>query len=687
MIIPIFQESTNDCGLACIAMIACHHGLSVTVRQLAGRVNTHGSAMTAHDIVQIADEIKVNSRVLRLEPHELEELKTPCILHWKMNHFVVLESASGSKIVIVDPAYGRKTISHTVLSESFTGVALELTPSEAFVPKKISPAISLTSLVRGLKAERTALSFIILMVAILETVTLVMPLISQVVIDGAITSHDKDFLLVTAIGGILLVLCQFALSVLGEVAKLKLSQRVGPKWTSNLFSHLIRLPFSYFQGRQLGEISSRFAAIKPIKDFLLTVTIGVTIDLIVLLCAGICMGIYSLNLLCVVVAACLCYAATQAIFYPFLRNATAERLVLSAKEHAFFLESIRCVLTLKMLGNTAYRCSQWNSMIVDVQNRDTATQKIQIMVSGANTLIFGVEAMCVLYIAGNAIIDSTMSLGMLVAFMGFKGNFTNRLSKTIDVVTQWCMHSVYCDRLADVALQKTEAGESQVQSVDDSPLEIELNNVSFRHSPQSPWILKNVNLKLLPGSSIAIIGRSGSGKSTLAKIILGVLDPSQGQVLINGVKTTEFGTAYLRSITGTVLQEDQLLAGSIFENISGFRIDPCIKKAHHAAKLANLHNIITKLPMGYQTTISDGCSTLSSGQRQRLFLARALYKEPRLLMLDEATNNLDLHSEQHIITELKKIKCTLITIAHRRETLRMASRIVVLEKGEIVESA
>ncbi|TDV59395.1 peptidase domain-containing ABC transporter [Pseudomonas sp. LP_7_YM] len=683
MIIPIFQESTNDCGLACIAMIACHHGLNVTVRQLAGRVNTHGSAMTAHDIVQLADEIKVNSRVLRLEPHELEELKTPCILHWKMNHFVVLESASGSKIVIVDPAYGRKTISHAVLSESFTGVALELTPSEAFVPKKISPAISLTSLVRGLKDERAALSFIILMVAILETVTLVMPLISQVVIDGAITSHDKDFLLVAAMGGILLVLCQFALSVLSEVAKLKLNQRIGLKWTSNLFSHLIRLPLSYFQGRQLGEISSRFSALRPIKDFLLTITIGITTDFIVLICAGIFMGIYSITLLGVVIVACLGYASTQAIFYPFLRNATAERLVLSANEHAFFLESIRSVLTLKMLGNTAYRCSRWNSMIVDVQNRDTATQKIHITASGVNTLIFGVESMCVLYIAGGAIIESQMSIGMLVAFIGFKGNFTSRFSKMVNIIIDWCMQSVHCDRLADIALQDPENVESHYFCRDDTPVKIELINVSFRHSPLSPWILRDINLTLSPGEHLAIVGRSGSGKSTLAKIILGVLQPSRGQVLINGIKSTDFGTTHLRTITGTVLQEDQVLAGSISENISGFDLNPCMQRIQNAAKSANFHAIVNKLPMGYLTVISDGCSTLSSGQRQRLFLARALYKTPKLLLLDEAINNLDLHSEQHIISSLKMLSCTIVIIAHRRESLTLASRFIELERGEI----
>lgn len=683
MIKTAFQENNNDCAIACLVMIAGHYGLTTTVQKLSGQMNGNASALSAYDIVHFAEQLNFNSRVLRLEPEEISDLKAPCILHWKMNHFVVLESVSGDKFTIIDPSRGKRKISLTEINCFFTGVALEFTPSEKFRPKKASTEISLTSLAAGLKTDIPAIANIVVMVALLEALTLLAPLVSQVVIDGAITSHDKDFLLVAAVGGIFLALLQFTVGVAGDVAKLRLRQRVSLRWSSNLFRHLMNLPWSYFQSRQVGDISNRFSALKPIKDFLLTSIISAWADLVVLVVTCVLMMTYSTTLFWIVIIASLCYALTQALSYPFLKNATTERVVLSSAEHSHFLESIRSALTLKMSGSLAGRVNNWANLVVDVQNRDTATQKIQIIISAANTLIFGIESMCVLYVAGALIIDSQMSIGMLVAFIAFKGNFTTRISGLLEMVTQWHMQSVHCERLADIALHQPEYQNDLRTATSDAPLTVELVNISFRHKPEAPWVLKNVNLTVCPGDSLAIIGRSGSGKSTLIKLILGLLQPTEGHILINGIRLEEFGTASVRSLIGTVLQEDQVLNGTIAENIAGFNLDSCINEVQNASKCANLHKIICRLPMGYQTNITNVCSTLSSGQKQRLFLARALYKQPKLLILDEATNNLDLHSEQHIILSLKSMRITLISIAHRIETLALASKIISIENGEI----
>ena len=683
---PIYQESMNDCGLACLAMIATHHGLNVTVRQLSEQCDVGSIAMSAHDLVRIAGNLCMNSRVLRLEPDELAELITPCILHWKMNHFVVLESADQNRIVIIDPALGRRSLSALEADRLFTGIALEITRAETFVAKKTPSALSVFCVAHGLTTEKKAIGYIIALVMTLEILTLTMPLVSQIIIDGAITSQDKDFLLVAALGGTILVLFQFTLSVVGDVAKLRLSQRIGLRWSSNLFLHLMKLPWAYFQQRQLGEISSRFSALKPIKEFLLASVTKTPIDIIVLICAGSLMALYNTTLLWIVLIAGLCYGFTQAFFHPLLRNATAERLILSAKEHAYFLESLRAALTIKMSGNVDLRANQWSNIIVDVQNRGTATQKIQILSSGINALIFGVESMSVLFVAGNSIIDSEMSIGMLIAFLGFKSNFTSRLAGIINTITQWHMQSVQCDRLADIALHKPEEATSKTSPGPHSCLKIELVNVSFRPRMDSPWIIKNVNLIINPGDSLAIVGRSGSGKSTLTKLILGFLEPTEGHVLVNGLRLAEFGPASLRAMTGAVMQEDQVLNGTIAENIASFDLESQMTQVRSACKTANLHHVICKLPMGYHTVITDACSTLSSGQRQRPYLARAIYKCPKLLILDEATNNLDSHSEQHIISSLREMDITLITIAHRVETLALASKVIELEKGEIIDS-
>lgn len=683
MIKTTFQENSNDCAIACLVMIAGHYGLTTTVQKLSGQMNGDNSALSAHDIVLLAEQLNFNSRVLRLEPDEIAQLKIPCLLHWKMNHFVVLESVCGDRFTIIDPSRGKRKISLNEINCFFSGVALEFTPSETFLRRKVSSEISLTNLAAGLKTDMPSIANIVIMVALLEALGLLAPLVSQVVIDGAITSLDKDFLLLAAIGGIFLALLQFTVGVFGEVAKLRLSQRISLRWSSNLFRHLMNLPWSYFQSRQVGDISNRFSALKSIREFLLTSIISSWADLVVLAVTCALMIAYSPTLFWIVAIASFCYAITQILSYPFLKNATTERVALSSTEHAHFLESIRSALTIKMSGSLAGRVNNWANLVVDVQNRDTATQKIQIMISAANTLIFSIESMCVLYVAGMLIIDSHMSIGMLVAFIAFKGNFTSRISRLVETITQWHMQSVHCERLADIALHESEYRNDIRTIISDTPLSIELVNISFRHKPEAPWILKNVNLTVCPSDSLAIIGRSGSGKSTLVKLILGLLQPTEGHILINGVRLEEFGTASVRDLIGTVLQEDQVLNGTIAENIAGFDLDACISEVQSASQSANLHKIICRLPMGYQTNITNSCSTLSSGQKQRLYLARALYKKPKILILDEATNNLDLHSEQHIILSLKSMKITLISIAHRVETLALASRIISIENGEI----
>lgn len=684
MIKTTFQENTNDCGIACLVMIASHYKHVTTVQKLSALINNNSAALSAQDIIFLAETLGFDSRVLRLEPEEISELKTPCMLHWKMNHFVVLESISCGRYNIVDPSRGRRKASLSEINNFFTGVAVEFTPTAAFHPKKTPAEISLTSLAKGLIVETPTFTYVVIMVAILEAITLLVPLVSQLVIDGAITSHDKDFLLVAVVGGVCLVMFQFTVGVAGDVAKLKLSQRVSLRWSTNLFGHLMTLPWSYFQSRQVGDISSRFSALKPIREFLLTSIITFWVDLAVLLITCVLMVTYSPALFWIVSAACFSYALTQLVSFPFLKNATAERVALSSTEHAYFLESLRSALTIKMSGNIAGRTNHWANRVVDVQNRDTATQKIHIIISAANTLIFGIESMFVLYVAGSLIMESQMSIGMLVAFMGFKGNFSTRFSRLIDMTIQWNMQSVYCNRLADIALQEPEHQHARQHFTFEAPITIEMINVSFRHSIQAPWVLKDINLTIPPGESLAIVGRSGSGKSTLAKLIVGLLHPTEGYILINGVRMDECGIANMRTFIGTVLQEDQVLNGTVAENIAGFDLEPCITKIKDASNNANLHNIICKLPMGYHTPITNNCSTLSSGQKQRLYLARALYKQPKLLVLDEATSNLDLHSEQHVISVLKQLPATIITIAHRKETLTIASKIIQLEKGKII---
>jgi ATP-binding cassette subfamily B protein RaxB len=293
--------------------------------------------------------------------------------------------------------------------------------------------------------------------------------------------------------------------------------------------------------------------------------------------------------------------------------------------------------------------------------------------------------MAILYVGGTAVLDRSLSLGMLLAFIAYKSQFTRRMSKLVDMAAEIRMLSLHTERVADIALEPREPESDAGHNVANIEPRIEFRDVSFRYAAGEPWILRNLSLVIDAGDAVAIVGRSGCGKTTLFKLLLGLLTPTEGEIFVGGIPMRQLGPHTLRNLIGAVMQEDQLFAGSLGENIAGFDSDARQSQVEEAAILARIHNAIVNMPMGYQTPVAELGVGLSGGQRQRTLLARALYRKPRILALDEATSHLDLHSEQHIVQSLHQMEMTRITIAHRRETIAFAKRIICLEKGRIVE--
>lgn len=373
------------------------------------------------------------------------------------------------------------------------------------------------------------------------------------------------------------------------------------------------------------------------------------------------------------------------MFYQPLRNASEERIVLAARENSYFLETIRAVQPLKLFNAVPLRLATWQNMVADVRNRDVTTQKMLLAFASFNTLIFGLEGMSLLYIGGIAVLEHELSLGMLLAFIAYKGQFTARASKLIDLGIEIRMLSLHAERLADIALEPIEVEGALETDLERIEPRIELRDISFRYAEGEPWVIRNLSLTIDAGDSVALVGRSGCGKSTLFKLLLGLLTPTEGDILIGGVPIRQLGPEALRSLVGAVMQEDQLLAGSLAENIACFDPEASQERIEQAARQAHIHKAITCMPMGYQTLVAEMGSGLSGGQKQRVLMARALYKQPKVLALDEATSHLDLHSEQHVTQAMLLLPMTRLTIAHRRETVAMARRLVCLDKGTIIE--
>ena len=665
-------------------MIADARGLRLDLASLRRRFSVSLKGVELAQLIRHAQALGFVCRPLRVELEHLGQLQLPCMLHWNLNHFVVLSKVSGSKITILDPAVGKRVMTLAEASPHFTGVALELTPTAEFKPADLRRKVRLRDLVGKIFGLKRALLSIGLLAVGLETIAIAMPLITQWVVDGALVSGDKDVLLLTVLGGGVLMCTQFMLSMSRGWVALAMNQQLAVQFTANLFSHLLRLPIAFFEKRHVGDITSRFNSLNAIRAVLTESSVSAIVDGVMALVTLAMLALYSAKLLAVVLIALALYGLLRWASFAALRSANEERIALSAKENSYFLETIRAVQPLKLFNRTPERLGRWQNLMVDVQNRELITQRMELWFGNANALIFGVEGMLILYLGGAAVLAQQMTLGMLLAFIAYKLQFTQRASALINLLMRIKMLGLHAERLADIALEPPEAEPAVETDVSRLLPRIEVRNVSFRYADGEPWVLKDCTLTIEPGEHIAICGPSGCGKSTLLKLMLGILTPNEGDIRLGGVSIRQLGPTQYRSLIAVVMQSDALLAGSLAENIACF--DPAMRQdgVERAATLAQVHDDICAMPMGYQTLVGDMGSSLSGGQRQRVLLARALYAEPKILALDEATSSLDAENERRVNEAVRALPLTRITIAHRRETINAAKRVVVLGEGRVI---
>jgi ATP-binding cassette subfamily B protein RaxB len=682
----ILQSESSECGLACLAMVASAHGLHADLADLRRRFPVSLKGATLAHLIRHAEALGFAARPLRLELDELKDLAVPCILHWDLNHFVVLKRVKADRVVLLDPAVGERVLPLAKVSKHFTGVALELTPTAEFKPADLRRRVrlrELTGRVRGLPATLTQL---LVLALALEVFALAAPLFNQFVIDEVVVSGDRELLDVLLIGFALLLVTQTAISVLRHWLMMRLALDVNYQWSASLFAHLVRLPAVFFEKRHLGDIVSRFGSLTAMQNTLTTAVIGAVLDGIMALLALAILFLYSPALTVVALLAVAAYGLIRLAFYRPFRNATEERLLLAAKEQSHFLETLRAMLPLKLSGRESERRARWQHLLADVFNRDVRTEKLGIVFSVSQTAITGAATLAVFYLGARLVMDNELTLGMLIAFASYQAIFTGRMQALIGYAFEWRMLGLHAERLADIALEPPESEPPVETEVQRLAPRIELRDLSFRYAEGEPWVLKGLSLRIEPGESVAIIGPSGCGKSTLMKIILGILPPTEGEVLIDGVPIRRLGLRQYRRLIGAVLQDDQLLAGSIAENIASFDPQPDDRRIEAAARVAAVHEEIHRMPMGYQTLVGDLGTSLSGGQKQRVLLARALYKRPRILVLDEATSHLDVFNERRVTQAIAGLKLTRIVVAHRPETIASAGRVIALGTQTDVEA-
>jgi ATP-binding cassette, subfamily B, bacterial CvaB/MchF/RaxB len=681
----LLQTEAAECALACLAMVVGAHGHRTDLATLRQRFSLSLKGATMADLVRMAGELHFNPRALRVEPPQLEQLALPCVLHWDLNHFVVLTEVRGNSVTLHDPARGVRHMKLDELSQHFTGVALELTPAADFSPKVERQAVKLKHLIGPVRGLKRSVAQILLLALALEAFVLGSPFLLQWVVDDVVVSNDRDLLLTLGIGFGLLVLLQVVAAALRSWAVLHLSATLNLQWLGNVFSHLMRLPVAWFEKRHAGDVWSRFAAVQTMQKTLTTHFVEALLDGLLVVATLAMMAFYSVTLTAIVLAAVGAYALLRWAFFGPLRQATEETLVHEAQQASHFLESLRAVQSIKLFNRQADRQARFMNRVVDAMNAGIATRKLELMFSVLHRLLFGLERVAVVWVGALLVMDQKFSVGMLFAFVAFKEQFAQRISALIDKGVELRMLRLQGERLADIVLAAPEDMGLQRLAERSPEARIDVRGVTFRYADNEADVLQGMSLSIEPGESVAIVGPSGGGKTTLLKLMLGIHAPQNGEVRVGGLPLAQLGLAQWRAMVGTVMQDDALLTGSVIDNISFFDASPDVEWVMECARLAAVHDEIEAMPMGYHTLIGDMGASLSGGQKQRLLLARALYKRPQVLLLDEATSALDVERERVVNQNIRKLNLTRVIVAHRPETIASASRVVVLNEGRVTQ--
>lgn len=685
----LLQHTASECGLACIGSALNYFGSKVSLADLREKFPVGTRGMRLDELVFIAGANGLVTSALRLELDDIPQLRVPAVLHWDMDHYVLLTKANARHITIHDPAAGLKKMPIEEAGKHFSGVALELTKSATFAAIKPKNPVTLRKLLGSVSGLRRTVVVLSVLACGAQLASMVAPLVMQWIIDQALVAGDKDLLWLLIGGYVALNVFQQLFTYGRGIAALTFSNQVGFQWSSNVMLHLLHLPITWFERRHPGDVMSRFQSVRQIQQTAIGGTVEAVVDGVFATLALVIMYMYSGVLTAICLSTLALYACVRVFSYKKLRAASDQSLHFEAREKSILLESLRAIHSVKVAGLEQKRYADWQSYFGNVLKRNTDSQMLSSLFSFIYGILFSLESAAIVGLGAWAVLNTgtdnatwisgNFTVGMLMAFGAYKDEFSNRMRTAIDKCAELYMVRVHTDRLADIVVSKQEVL-TGTQGGDRSLLgaKIELKKVGFQHSEREPWVFRNVSFKIEPGEHVALVGPSGSGKTTLLKIILGLITPTEGVVLVNGEPLSRYGLRAWRQSIGAVLQDDHLFSGSIRQNIASFSDEISDQDVIAAARIAGIHAEIKKMTMGYYTKILDLGSNLSGGQKQRILIARAIYNKPTLLALDEATSHLDVGNERFLNQEITKLECTRLVVAHRPETIKMAERIIDL---------
>ncbi|HSO40116.1 MAG TPA: peptidase domain-containing ABC transporter [Labilithrix sp.] len=683
--IPFVQQTmATDCGAASLAMTLGLHGHHVSLEEVRAVLGISRDGVKASAIVEAANRFELEARGVKIALEDLVHLPQGSILHWEFVHYVVFDRMEGDVLHIVDPATGPRKVPAPEARKSVTGVALVLEPRETFVQQKKGESVVLRYLRAALRASQdwgriAAVSLTI------EGLTILLPLITGRLIDRVIPRSDVHLLYVL-VGAFSVAAVFYLLAALvrGHLM-LHLKTRFDTRMTMSFVHHVLRLPYEFFELRQPADLQMRVSSIQQIREVLTGALLSAGLDgsLVVahlFFLATMSLRMFGIALVVVSIQGGL-YLATRRR----LRELSADVLAKQTAASNALNELLTGIESLKA-GGVEHRAAQtWAGNYVDVLNvslRRGSTQATSEALLG----MLKISGPVLLLIIGILdVMDRRMSLGTMLSANAMAVGFIMPTMNLLSTLQQLQQARAQLMRIEDVVNTPVEQPEGSRLPAPPLSGRISLDRVSFRYGPKLPLAVKEVSLEIRPGELIAIVGRSGSGKSTLGRLLLGLYQPAEGSIRFDGMPLSQLDLQSVRQQLGVVVQRAHVFGTTVRANIALGEPTMPLEQIMEAAKRARIHEDIASMPMGYDTAIIAGGSSLSGGQRQRIALARALVNRPAALLLDEATSALDAVTEHEVSLQLDELSCTRVVIAHRLSTVVNAHRILVMERGELVE--
>ena len=681
----IAQLTPTDCGAASLSMALAYHGKDIPIHGVRGVLGGGRNGVTAKQILVAARSYGFRARGVGVDLDTLQYLTAGSILHWELTHFVVFERADKKFLYIVDPAIGRRRIPLADAGKSLTGVAILLEPSETFSTEKVERKGRYKRYIDWMMGVRGIWSRVLVVSVFLQVLALAVPGLMGAVVDKVVPRADLQLLYLVGAGCISMVSFQFLSTFLRSRLLLHLRTHIETRMSLDFVEHLLALPYAFFQQRTTGDLMMRLSSQVAIRELMTTGALSALLD-------GVLVIVYFVLLLgaapsLALVACVLAVLQITVVVVAGKRSADlmSEGLATQARLEGYQVEMLAGIETLKSMGAAPRATARWTDLYVEVLNSSLARGELE---STFGSLIGSLRFMgpiALLLTGAYQVLDGTLSLGIMLGLSALGSGFLDPVANLVGTAMKLTQVKSYMERLEDVLDAPIEPTRPNTRAAG-RPLSgrIEVRALSFRYPSEQAPTLDDVSFEIAPGECVAIVGASGSGKSTLARLLAGLYTPASGSIAFDGTDMAALDLAHLRERLGIVTQDTRLFSGTLRDNVTLFEPSIPDEAVLAACELACLHPDIARMPMGYDTMLADGGTSLSGGQRQRLSLARALLRQPDILILDEATSALDTVTEARVQQHLRELACTRVLVAHRLSTIIESDKIIVLEQGRVV---